>query len=161
MTGAGGSYLLAVPGGPSRRLRVGYRVHPTDPLLACSRTLRLSTPARLTLRATPHAVAAGRRLRLTGRLRGGRVPARGKTVELQAFERGRWRTFKTARASRGRRFTAHYRFSSGSVGRSFRMRALVAPGRALPVLQGPLAGRPRARHLKPKRGWHRLGGWHL
>jgi hypothetical protein len=136
VTGAGGAYLLAVPGGPSRRLRVGYRAHPTDPLLACSRTLRLRTPARLTFRATPHAVAAGRRLRLSGRLRGGRVPARGKTVELQAFERGHWRTFKTARAHRGRRFTAHYRFSSGSVGRSFRMRALVRPDALYPFSKG-------------------------
>ena len=80
--------------------------------------------------------AGGRRLRLSGRLRGGRVPARGKTVELQAFERGRWRTFKTARARRGRRFTAHYRFSSGSVGRSFRMRALVRPDALYPFSKG-------------------------
>jgi hypothetical protein len=136
VTAADGSYRLRVPGGPSRRLRVGYRVRSTDPLLACSRALRLFTPARLTLRAKPRAVRAGGRVRLSGRLLGGRVPARGKTVELQAFERGRWRTFETARARRGRRFVARYRFSASAAGRSFRMRARVRPDASYPFSTG-------------------------
>jgi hypothetical protein len=136
LTAADGSYRLRVPRGPSRRLRVGYRVRSTDPLLACSRPLRLNTPARLTLRARPRAVRAGRRVRLSGRLLGGKVPARGKTVELQAFERGRWRTFQTARARRGRRFVARYRFSASAAGRSFAMRARVRPDAHYPFSTG-------------------------
>ncbi len=79
---------------------------------------------------------AGGRVRLSGRLLGGRVPARGKTVELQAFERGRWRTFETARARRGRRFVARYRFSASAAGRSFRMRARVRPDASYPFSTG-------------------------
>ena len=79
---------------------------------------------------------AGGRVRLTGRLLGGRVPARGKTVELQAFERGRWRTFETARARAKRRFHASYRFSSDAAGRSFRLRARVRPDALYPFSTG-------------------------
>ena len=136
VTAADGSYRLAVPAGPSRRLRVGYRVRPTDPLLACSRRLELRTPARVRMRVRPRAVAPGGRVRLTGRLLGGRVPARGKTVELQAFERGRWRTFETARASRRGRFAARYRFSSSAAGRTFRLRARVRPDALYPFSTG-------------------------
>jgi hypothetical protein len=136
LTASDGSYRLRVPRGPSRRLRVGYRVRSTDPLLACSRTLRVNTPARLTLRARPRSVPAGGRVRLSGRLLGGKVPARGKTVELQAFERGRWRTFETARARRGRRFVARYRFSGSAAGRTFPMRARVRPDALYPFSTG-------------------------
>jgi hypothetical protein len=136
LTAADGSYRLRVPRGPSRRLRVGYRVRSTDPLLACSRPLRLNTPARLTLRVRPRSVPAGGRVRLSGRLLGGKVPARGKTVELQAFERGRWRTFQTARARRGRRFVARYRFSSSAAGRTFPMRARARPDALYPFSTG-------------------------
>ena len=136
VTAADGSYRLAVPAGPSRALRVAYRVRSTDPLLACSRRLTLRTPARVTLRARPRVVPAGGRVRFTGRLLGGRVPARGKTVELQAFERGRWRTFETARARAKRRFHASYPFSSDAAGRSFRMRARVRPDALYPFSTG-------------------------
>ena len=136
VTAADGSYRLRAPGGPSRGLRVGYRVRSTDPLLACSRRLELRTPARVTLRARPRVVPAGGRVRLSGRLLGGRVPARGKTVELQAFERGRWRTFETARARAKRRFRASYRFSSAAAGRSFRLRARVRPDALYPFSTG-------------------------
>jgi hypothetical protein len=90
----------------------------------------------VTLRARPLAVRPGGRVRLSGRLLGGKVPARGKTVELQAFERGRWRTFETARARRGRRFVARYRFSSSAAGRTFPMRARVRPDARYPFATG-------------------------
>ena len=45
-------------------------------------------------------MAQGGRVRFSGRLglRFARVPRGGKLVDLQAFDRGRWRTFATARA---------------------------------------------------------------
>ncbi len=88
------------------------------------------------LRARPRVVAAGATVRLSGRLLGGRVPARGKTVELQAFERGRWRTFETARARGKRRFRSTYRFSSSAAGRTFRLRARVRPDALYPFSTG-------------------------
>ena len=59
------------------------------------------------------------RVRFSGRLglRGATTPRSGKIVELQAFDRGRWRTFATARArgSKGR-WSASYTFG-GTPGR--------------------------------------------
>jgi hypothetical protein len=58
-------------------------------------------------------VAQGGRVRFSGRLglRFARAPQAGKLVDLQAFDRGRWRTFATARA-RGSKGTwrSTYRF---------------------------------------------------
>jgi hypothetical protein len=132
LTAADGSFRLRVPAGVSRRLRAGHRVRATDPLLACSRPLELRTPARARLRAR----SLPGRVRLAGRLLAGHVPARGKTVELQAFERGRWRTFESVRANRRGRFSARYRFSASSVGRTFRMRARIRPEATYPFALG-------------------------
>jgi hypothetical protein len=132
LTAADGRYRMRVPRGVSRRLRAGVRVRPTDPLLACSRSLELRTPARVRLRAR----SLPGRVRLAGRLRGGHVPARGKGVELQAFERGRWRTFESVRTDRRGRFTARYRFAVSPVGRVFRMRARVRPEASYPFALG-------------------------
>lgn len=41
----------------------------------------------------------------------------GKVVELQAHERGRWRTFRTVRTSRKGAFSYRYRFSFRAGGR--------------------------------------------
>ena len=132
LTAADGSYRMRVPKGVSRRLRAGHRVRATDPLLACSRPLELRTPARARLRAR----SLPGRVRLSGRLLGGHVPARGKTVELQAFERSRWRTFESVRANRRGRFSAGYRFSASSAGRTFRMRARIRPEATYPFALG-------------------------
>ena len=47
----------------------------------------------------------------------------GKLIELQAFDGGRWRTFRTTRANRRGRFHARYRFTRTTSPRTFRFRA--------------------------------------
>lgn len=135
-TGPDGSFTLLVPPGRSRTLRAAHRIRPTDPFVACSRALRLRVPARATLSVRPKRVRAGHSVRLSGRLLGGRVPRRGKLVDLQAYERGRWRTFDTARSSRRGRYRTHYRFSTAAAGRSFRLRVRVRPDAAYPFAVG-------------------------
>jgi len=68
-----------------------------------------------------------------GRLRGGYVPPRGKLVELQATDRGRWRTFALVRSSRGGGFRYRYRFSGSG---RFAFRARVRFERAYPYVLG-------------------------
>ena len=130
---AAGAFRLAVPAGRSRTLRVAYRTTPTDPVLRCSRTLRLRVPARVTLAARRTAV---RRFRLSGRLLGGAVPARGKVVELQGFENGRWRVFRTTRSRSSGRFATTYGFKAASTGRSFRLRVRVRADASYPFSVG-------------------------
>jgi hypothetical protein len=129
-----GFFRYRTPKGPSRTLRFGWRASPTASRLTCSRNLRLKVRAAARLRAMDPTLAAGGRVRLRGSLRGGYVPKRGKVVDLQAFDDGRWRTFATVR-SRGRRFKASYRFSGGARG-TFPMRARVRPDGAYPFALG-------------------------
>jgi hypothetical protein len=56
-TAADGSFTLAVPSGPSRRVRAGWRVNPTETPFACSRPLNVRVPERATLHAAPRRAA--------------------------------------------------------------------------------------------------------
>jgi hypothetical protein len=135
-TGADGSFTLLVPPGPSRTLRAAYRTSPDAPVVACSRALHLRVPASVTLHVRPSTVRAGHSIRIFGRLRGGRVPRRGKLVALQAFERGRWQTFTTVRTNRRGSFSKRRGFSFTARGRSFRLRAQVRPEASYPFALG-------------------------
>ena len=86
--------LHASPAGPSRTLRFAQRVR------WLLRSLRLLGAAEgggvreasAALKASPRTIRSGRRVRFSGKLRGGYVPKGGKVIELQAYERGRWRS---------------------------------------------------------------------
>jgi hypothetical protein len=135
-TGADGSFTLLVPPGPSRTLRAAVRQAATNPLVACSRALKLRVPARATLHVRPATVSPGHSIRILGRLRGGHVPRRGKLVALQAFERGRWQTFTTVRTNRKGSFRKRRGFSFTAAGRTFRLRVQVRPDASYPFALG-------------------------
>ena len=92
-------------------------------------------PARAGARdadAAPRTLAGSRRVvRLSGRLPRAFLPAGGKLVELQAFERGRWHTFKTVRTGARGRYATRYRFGAATRG-TFPMRARVRRDAAYP-----------------------------
>jgi hypothetical protein len=131
--GADGRFRLQVPAGPSRSLRVAFRASPLTRELSCSNVLQLRVPARVSLGAKRQ---AARRYRISGRLLGGFIPARGKLVELQAYERGKWRTFGSARSNASGRYAYTYRFRAESIGRRFRLRARVRADAAYPFSLG-------------------------
>jgi hypothetical protein len=136
VTGADGSYSLPVAAGPSRRLRAGWRTTAGSRFVVCSKPLDVRVPARSTLKASPRTVRAGSRVRLTGRLLGGRVPARGKLIDVQARELGRWRTFATVRSRASGTFTTRYRFRSSAPRKTYPMRVRVRPDAAYPFAVG-------------------------
>jgi hypothetical protein len=92
--------------------------------------------APATLAASPRIVSSGSRVRFSGRLRGGHVPRNGKVVELQAFERGRWRTFRTVRSNSKGAFNYRYRFSFRASGTTFPVRARVRADASYPFALG-------------------------
>lgn len=112
ITGADGSFTLALPGGgDSRTLQFSYRASTGEATPAVSRTLSLTVGATLTLSVSPRVSAVGGRIVFRGRLLGGPVPAGGKLLVLEARSPGgRWIEFHVARSDSRGRYTASYRF---------------------------------------------------
>jgi hypothetical protein len=131
-TAGDGSYALAVPAGPSRIVHAAWRASPTAATFACSKTLTVRVPASVSLHVSPVRVHPGGRVKLSGKLAGGRIPVRGKLIDLQARELGRWHTFATVRTKVSGAFTAHYRFHSGAPRRTYPMRVRVRSDASYP-----------------------------
>ena len=117
-----GRFSARLPKGPSRRVRVTY----------CGRDgghyrdLRLRAKPSVGLRANRRRVRNGRSVVFTGRVRSRPIPTGGKLVELQAFFRGRWRTFQTLHTKRRGTFRFRYWFGGTQGTVRYRFRA-VAP----------------------------------
>jgi hypothetical protein len=130
-TSARGAFRLRLPAGGSRVVRV------TSPgsggLQARLRTLALHVPWSSSLTVRPRTPRRGGVIRLSGRLalRGFALPQSGKLVELQAFDRGRWRVFATTRA-RGARAAWRTSYRFGSRPGSYRIRARIRREGSIP-----------------------------
>ena len=135
VTGRRGRFRVRVPAGASRVLRV--RSPGTGGLQAAQRTLRFRVPWSSTLRIAPERVPPGGRIRLSGRLRlrGAVLPRSGTRVELQAFDRGRWRVFATTIA-RGRRAVWHASYRFGTRAGLYRIRVRVPHAGSIPYERG-------------------------
>ena len=133
VAGPDGGFRIKVPAGPSRSLAVAFRASPLARELSCSNVVQVRVPARVTVSAKR---SSKRRYRISGRLLGGFVPARGKVVELQAYERGKWRSFGSARSSASGRYAYTYKFRAESLGRRFQLRARVRADAAYPFSLG-------------------------
>jgi hypothetical protein len=130
-----GRFRVRLPAGGSRVLRV---VSPgTGGLQAGISRLRYVVPWASTLRIAPRALAPGGRIALSGRLRlrGFSLPPSGARVELQAFDRGRWRVFATTR-TRGARAAWHASYRFGTRSGSYRIRARIPRVGTVPFERG-------------------------
>jgi hypothetical protein len=105
----------------------------TGGLQARLRTLALHVPWSSSLTVRPRTPRRGGVIRLSGRLalRGVALPESGKLVELQAFDRGRWRVFATTRA-RGARAAWRTSYRFGSRPGSYRIRARIRREGSIP-----------------------------
>lgn len=91
--------------------------------------------ARSELRATPKRARAGRTVRFVGRLVDGH---RDVPVVLEAYSRGRYRTFASVATGKQGRFVVRYRLGREFRG-TYRFRARVQPTRSTPY---PYVGAP-------------------
>jgi hypothetical protein len=121
VTDARGQFSFRAAAGPSRRLRFFFPGG--GDALPRTRAASLLVRATSTIHASPRVVTQGGRVRFSGRLglRFARAPRGGKLVDLQAFDRGRWRTFATARA-RGSKGAWRYRYHFGKAPGRYRVR---------------------------------------
>jgi hypothetical protein len=122
-----GDASVRLDSGPSRAVRLAYAPDSESTTFVSSPTLSVRVKPRVTLRANPRRRRTGQRVRFSGRVVGGAIPATGLALGLQAEgPDGRWLTFKTIRTNAGGRFHARYRFTSttGNVRYRFRVRVL-------------------------------------
>jgi hypothetical protein len=129
-TDAAGRVTVRLRRGASRTIRFAFAGDAQ--LLPARAATRIRTAARVRLQAIPRSVRAGGTVRFTGRLLGGRVPAGGKVVELQARVAAGWRTFATLRTDRRGRYAHAHRFAPTSGGRTFWVRVRVRRERTYP-----------------------------
>ncbi|MGZ4202149.1 MAG: hypothetical protein ACXVRH_08835, partial [Thermoleophilaceae bacterium] len=120
-TSRDGSFEYHAAKGPSRSVR--FQFDGSETLHPASSQVKLLVSASSTLRVSRHAVVNGDAVTFSGRV-GQPVVGGLKIVDLQAFYRGKWRTFATPRTDKKGSWSYRYRFeaTSGLVLYKFRVR---------------------------------------
>jgi hypothetical protein len=96
----------------------------------------LLVPADTSIRPDRRRLLNGQQVLFAGRVITRPLPIAGKLVEMQAYFRGRWRTFSTVRAGPDGRWRFPYRFG-GTVGRvTYRFRARLPAEGGYPFISG-------------------------
>jgi hypothetical protein len=92
--------------------------------------------ADTSIRPNRHRLLNGQQVLFSGQVLTRPLPSQGKLVEMQAYFRGRWRTFSTVRARPNGRWRFPYRFG-GTVGRvTYRFRARLPSEGGYPFISG-------------------------
>jgi hypothetical protein len=139
-TGADGAYGHRFKAGPGMSINVRYKAFAGDPGFSAQQGLTLRVRASASFRA-PRKIKRGRRLRFSGRLRGGPIPRTGKLVVLQARVGRRWEDSKTVRTNRAGRFSSSVPTRRGGGRSTVRLRVLVRREASYPYSSGNSAER--------------------
>jgi hypothetical protein len=114
-TAADGSFVAAMPAGPSRTITVSYRAFSGDASYAAQASVKESVGAGVQLTVAPRRTGASGTILLRGRVKGS-VPRQGVIVDLLVHYRGEWEPFRTPRTDGSGRFEVAYQFQ-GALGR--------------------------------------------
>lgn len=118
-----GRFSYTARASSSRVLR--FRYSGSRRIRGATRDVRMLVPAAGTIGASRTHLLNGEAVTFTGRVRTGPVPKAGKLVEVQAYFRGRWRTFSTTRTDRAGRWRFPYRFGATTGVVRYRFRAVL------------------------------------
>lgn len=133
-TSRSGRFSFLVRRGPSRTLRVVYPG--AAQIRNATKEIVLNVRAATTIRPNHHRLVDGETVRFAGRIVTGRIPIKGKLVELKVLIRGRWRTFATTRANRHGRWRYDYRFDGTIGSQQYRFRAGIPNETGYPFAAG-------------------------
>jgi 5-hydroxyisourate hydrolase-like protein (transthyretin family) len=125
-----GAFRYTVPAGTSRAVR--FRFDGSGRHRSSEVVVTVKVPATSTLAATPKRVSNGRTVLLRGKVRSLPIPTAGKVLDLQAYYRGRWRTFATPRAKTNGKWNYRYRFGATRGTVTYPFRVLIRPESAYP-----------------------------
>lgn len=116
-----GRFVYRARRGPSRRLLF---VYPGGKgVTGRIATVDVHVRADLRIKADRPQLRNGEAVKLSGRLRGGKIPPGGALLELRVFTRGSWRPFATPRTDSKGRWSYDYRFETVTGTAKFRFRA--------------------------------------
>ncbi len=129
-----GRFTYVVRATRNRILR--FRYAGSRRIRSATADFELRVPAASSIRARPRQLRNGESVRLSGRVRTRPLPPSGKLIEVQAYFRGRFRTFSTTRADASGRWHFDYRFG-GTRGRvPYRLRAFLPAEGGYPFVSG-------------------------
>lgn len=129
-----GAYSFLVRRGPSRTIRVEYPG--AGQIRSASQRLVLYVRSATSIRPSQRRLVNGETLRFSGRVSTGRIPVKGKLIELEVLNRGRWRTFATTRANRRGAWKFDYRFDGTRGLQHYRFRATIPRETGYPFAEG-------------------------
>jgi hypothetical protein len=133
-TGTRGRFHYVVKATRNRELL--FRYGGSRRIASATTDFVLLVPASTSIRADRRQLLNGQQVLFTGRVRTRPLPSVGKLVEMQAYFRGRWRTFSTVRAGNGGGWHFPYRFG-GTVGTvTYRFRARLPSEGGYPFIGG-------------------------
>lgn len=133
-TGTDGKFTYTVRATRNRELL--FRYAGSRRIGSASTDFTLFVPANTLIRPNRKYLLNGQQVRFDGQVTTRPLPAQGKLVEMQAYFRGRWRTFSTVRAGANGRWHFPYRFG-GTVGRvTYRFRARLPAEGGYPFISG-------------------------
>lgn len=135
---AASRFVLEVPPGHTRVLRLGVRSAGSSGPFACTDPLLLQVRARVSLKVRPNRVGNGHRVYFRGRLAGGKR-ARNRAIVLEArakHGRRRWIPVHVVRTGKHGRFRSSYRFARTYAATTFLFRARVPASPGFPYEPG-------------------------
>ncbi|HEX8744273.1 MAG TPA: Ig-like domain repeat protein [Thermoleophilaceae bacterium] len=125
-----GAFSYTIPAGTSRAVR--FRYAGSSRHRSSEHVVTVKVAASTTIAVTPKRVRNGQTVGFRGKLRSQPIPAAGKVLDLQAYYRGRWRTFATPRARANGKWSYRYRFGATRGTVPYRFRVLIRPESAYP-----------------------------
>ncbi len=129
-----GRFSFLVRRGPSRTIQIRY--DGAAQVRGASRRVVLYVRSTSTMRPNRLRLVNGETVRFTGRVATGRIPKKGKLVELEVLVRGRWRTFATTRASSRGSWAFGYRFDGTRGRQRYLFRAKIPRENGYPYAAG-------------------------
>ena len=122
-TDPGGRFTYVARANRNKVLRFRYPGSPR--IRAATGDFTLQVRAASSIRARPRRLRNGQTVQLSGTVTTRPLPPAGKLIEVQAYFRGRFRTFSTTRADDNGRWRFPYRFGGTSGRVPYRLRALL------------------------------------
>jgi hypothetical protein len=129
-TDAHGAFGYNAPAGPSRS--IGFRYDGDHDRRASQAAVSVRVPAVTTIKVSRRSARNGQSVTFTGTVLGKPLPRKGKVIDLQAFYRGKWRSFATPRANGRGQWKYSYRFGATHGLVTYRFRAHVIAEAAYP-----------------------------